>query len=163
MTENSASPMATEARSLLVSLVAVMVMSAVAIAWGVLSSARVILFDGVYMLTGIALTGVSLLASKAATLAPSKDYPFGRHAATPLAVARQGAALLGTVVYGAAGAIGVLLDGGSPAAAGSVLAYGVVSGLGSAVMMLWLRRPARTSALAKVEVVSWRGPARCWA
>lgn len=65
-----------------------------------------ILFDGVYMLTGIALTGVSLLASKAATLAPFKDCPFGRHAATPLAVALQGAALLGTVVYGAADGTG---------------------------------------------------------
>ena len=156
MAGSAADDAARESRALIVSLTAVVLMSAMAILWGVVTGARVILFDGVYMLTGIALTGVSLLASRAASLAPSKDYPFGRHAATPLAVALQGAALVGTVVYGAADAVGVLVDGGSPAAAGSVLAYGVVSGLLSLGLVLWLRGAARRSALARAEMVSWR-------
>jgi predicted Co/Zn/Cd cation transporter (cation efflux family) len=145
-----------ETRALTVSLVATLVLGMAAITWGVVSGARVILFDGVYMLAGIALVAVSLLASKAAASAPTTDYPFGRHAATPLAVALQGSALLGTVVYGAADAVGVIVAGGSEAAASSVLAYGVVSATASVLVMLWLRPAARTSDLAHAEVVSWR-------
>ena len=152
-------PSKTETRALTGSLVATVVLGVTAITWGVLSGARVILFDGVYMLAGIALVGVSLLASKAATSAPSTDYPFGRHAATPLAVALQGSALLGTVVYGAADAVGVIVDGGSPAAAGSVLVYGLVSAVASVVVMLWLKPAARTSDLARAEVVAWQAGA----
>jgi predicted Co/Zn/Cd cation transporter (cation efflux family) len=148
-----------ETRALTVSLVATLVLGMAAITWGVVSGARVILFDGVYMLAGIALVAVSLLASKAAASAPTTDYPFGRHAATPLAVALQGSALLGTVVYGAADAVGVIVAGGSEAAASSVLAYGVVSATASVLVMLWLRPAARTSDLARAEVVSWRAGA----
>ncbi|SPD85639.1 protein of unknown function [Micropruina glycogenica] len=46
----------------------------------------------------------------------------------------KGRALLGTLVYGAVDAITVLLDGGSGAAALSVLLYGVASGLASVVV-----------------------------
>lgn len=148
-----------ETRALTGSLVATLVLGTAAVTWGVWSGARVILFDGVYMLAGIALVAVSLLASKAATSRPSTDYPFGRHAATPLAVALQGSALLGTVVYGAADAVGVIVDGGSPAAASSVLVYGLVSGAASVAVMLWLRPAARVSDLARAEVVSWRAGA----
>lgn len=145
-----------ERRALLLSLVATSVLSAGAIVWGVLSGARVILFDGVYMLASVVLVSVSLLASRAATSAPTREYPFGRHGATPLAVALQGSALLGTVVYGAADAIGVLAGGGSEAAAGSVLAYGVLTAVISALIMLALRRTAQDSDLARAELVSWR-------
>ena len=99
----------------------------------------------------MALVGISLLASRVATSAPSREYPFGRHAATPLAVALQTAALLGALVYGAADAIGVIVDGGSPTAPMSVLAYGLVSGIASTVVVLWLRRYALSSALARAS------------
>lgn len=148
-----------ETRALYLSIVATAVLGSGALLWGVLSGARVILFDGVYMLAGIALVTVSLVASRASSRAPSPEYPFGRHAATPLAVALQGAALLGTLIYGAADAIGVLLEGGSGAAALSVLLYGVISGLASVIVMLLLRRAGRVSALAQAEVVSWRAGA----
>jgi len=147
---------ALETRALSVSIVATSVLGGGAVLWGVLSGARVILFDGVYMLAGIALVGVSLLASRASTSRPSVEYPFGRHAATPLAVALQGAALLGTLVYGAADAVTVLMAGGSDAAAGSVLAYGIISALASLLVVMLLRRAGRVSALAQAEVVSWR-------
>lgn len=148
-----------ETRALTLSLVATTVLGGGAIVWGIVSGAGVILFDGVYMMAGIVLVGVSLLASRAARSAASKDYPFGRHAATPLAVALQGAALLGTLLYGAADAIAVLIAGGSDASGLTVLLYGVVSALASVVVMLLLRGPARVSALAKAEVVSWRAGA----
>ena len=145
-----------ETRALRLSIISTAVLGTGAVVWGMLSGARVILFDGVYMLAGIALVAVSLAASLASSSAPSPEYPFGRHAATPLAVAMQGAALLGTLVYGAADAVTVLLGGGSEAAALSVLLYGVISAVAALVVVLMLRRAGRVSALAQAEVVSWR-------
>lgn len=150
---------ALETRALTVSVVATAVLGTVAVVWGVLSGARVILFDGVYMLAGIALVAISLVASRTSSADPTPEYPFGRHAATPLAVSLQGAALLGTLVYGAIDAVTVLLAGGSEAAASSVLLYGVFSGLASVVVVLLLRPAAKVSALARAEVVSWRAGA----
>ena len=156
---NPAGQHALETRALTVSIAATALLGGAAVVWGVLSGARVILFDGVYMLAGIALVAISLLASRTSSAAPSPEYPFGRHAATPLAVSLQGAALLGTLAYGAVDAITVLLAGGSEAAALSVLLYGVVSGLASLVVVLLLRPAAAVSALARAEVVSWRAGA----
>ncbi|MCU4673837.1 cation transporter [Microbacterium fluvii] len=145
-----------ESRALAVSLVATAVLGGGAVVWGVAAGARVILFDGVYMLAGIVLIAVSMMAARAAGSSPSAQYPFGRHAATPLAVALQGAALLGTLLYGAADAVVVIFAGGSDAAAGSVLAYGVVSAVASLAVLVVLRPAARVSSLANAEAVSWR-------
>ncbi|MEZ5214838.1 MAG: hypothetical protein R2692_09295 [Microbacterium sp.] len=68
----------------------------------------------------------------------------------------QGAALLGTVGYGAADALLVILDGGSDAASVSLFVYGLVSASAALIVMLLLRPYARRSALALAEFVSWR-------
>lgn len=127
--------------------------------WGAVAGSGVILFDGIYTLAGIALVGVSALASRAAESQPGERYPFGRHAATPLAVAMQGAALLTTLVYGVADAIATLLAGGSDGDPLSLVAYGALSAVASAGVAVWLRRRAPGSELAAAEVVSWRAGA----
>jgi len=150
---------AREQRALTISMVATGVLGVGAVVWGLFTGARVVLFDGVYMLAGIVLVAVSMLASRLAQSAPTREYPFGMHAATPLAVALQGAALLGTIGYGAIDAVSVIIDGGSDAAALPVLLYGVVTALASLAVALYLARPARVSPLARAELVSWRAGA----
>lgn len=127
--------------------------------WGLLAGSGVILFDGIYTLAGIALVGVSALASRAAQAEPGGRYPFGRHAATPLAVAMQGAAILATLLYGVADAIGTLLAGGSDGDPVSLIVYGLVSAVLSGGIAVALRRRAPDSELAAAEVVSWRAGA----
>ena len=100
-------------RPLRVSMFATAGLGVGAVLWGIATESRVILFDGVYMLAGIVLVAVSMIASRAATMAPSREYPFGRHAARPLAVALQGSAILGTLVYGVADALVVIFAGGT--------------------------------------------------
>lgn len=145
-----------ERRALTLSLAATVVVGGIAIVWGIVAGARMILFDGVFTIAGIVLVSVSFLASRAAGKAPTREYPFGRHAATPLAVGLQGAALLGTVGYGAADALLVILDGGSDAASVSLFVYGLVSASAALIVMLLLRPYARRSALALAEFASWR-------
>lgn len=135
------------------------VLGTLGVVWGLLAGSGVILFDGVYTLAGIALVAVSFLASRAARSSPSDRYPFGRHAATPLAVAMQGTALLATLVYGAADAAGTLLAGGSDGDPTSLIGYGVVTASVCAVAAVALRRTAPDSELVHAEVVSWRAGA----
>ena len=57
---------------------------ALAVVWGVLSGARIILFDGAYALIGIGIAGLSLRIAHAVAAGPTRRFPFGRDAG-PLA------------------------------------------------------------------------------
>lgn len=148
-----------ERSALRVSIVASAVAGAGAVVWGVVAASGVLVFDGVFLLAGILLSGVSLAAARTAAAPPTVEYPFGRHAVTPLAVALQGAALLGTVAYAAADAVTTLLAGGADASPLTMLAYGVVSGLVAVVVAWWLRRRAPGSDLVDAEVAQWHAGA----
>lgn len=154
-----ADALAREQRALVVSASGSAVLGVVGIVWGVLASAGVLVFDGVYTLAGILLSAVSLVASRAVAHAPDTEFPFGRHAATPLAVAVQGTALAATLVYGAVDAVTTILDGGSDADQSTLVAYGLVSGVASVALAVLIGRLAPGSELADAEVVSWRAGA----
>ena len=145
-----------ERHSLWVSLTATAIVGVGALTWGIISGARVMVFDGVYTLAGVVFIWISMLASRTAASAPTEDFPFGRHAAVPLAVALQGAALIGTAVYGVVDAAIVLTDGGSDTNPVDILLYGLINGTACAIVMALLRADARRSDLARAELVSWR-------
>lgn len=145
-----------ERDGLLGSMIAAGVIGTGAAIWGLVARSGVILFDGIFTVAGIALVSISLLASRAAGSRPTGQYPFGKHAATPLAVAMQGTALLVTLLYGGADAVGTLLAGGSDGEPLSLLIYGSISAVLSLAVAVWLRRRAPDSALVWAEIVSWR-------
>ena len=122
--------------------------------WGVLSGARIILFDGAYALIGIGIAGLSLRIAQAVAAGPTRRFPFGRDALTPLRVVGQGVALAATLFYAGADAVAVIREGGTPVAPGNVAAYGAVTGVISLVAAWWLRRSAPGS-----DLVGRRGPA----
>lgn len=156
---STARTLARETRALRVSLVGSAAIGVVALVWGLLAGAQVLVFDGVYMLAGLALTAASMLASRAAWSRPSRRFPFGKHALTPLTVAMQGAALLATLLYGAVEAVGTIVAGGSEAGGASVLMYGVTSWVAAVILGRVLRRLGAGSDLVAVEIVSWRAGA----
>lgn len=153
---SSAGVVRSERHGLRLSLTATVLIGGGALTWGILSGARVMVFDGIYTLAGMVFIWVSMLASRTAESAPTAQFPFGRHAAVPLAVALQGAALIGTAVYGVVDAAIVLSDGGSDTRALDVLLYGVINGVACGIVMLVLHADARQSALARAEFVAWR-------
>jgi len=126
-----------------------------AVAWGWLAGSQVILLDGAYAVIGMALTWMSLWASRLAESRPSARYPYGREALVPLAIALQGFALLATLGYAGVEAVRVILGGGGEVAAGALLAYGVVSGVISLVLWLLLARADSTSDLLLAEARQW--------
>lgn len=140
-----------------VSIVIAVVLCVMALAWGALAGSRVIIFDGVFMLLGVTMSGLSLAAARASTVAPDARFPFGRSAVTPLAIGVQGAALLGTLVYAGVDAVLVILDGGTDVAPLSVLGYGIVTAVASLAAAMWLRRHNRDlrSDLVGTEAATW--------
>lgn len=147
-----------EQRALAVSIVIAMTMGVVAVAWGIVSESRVILFDGVYMLLGIVLSGLSLLAAVAADSAPTPAFPFGKTAAVPMAIGLQGAALVGTILYAVVDAVTLIRGGGADVAPGAVLTYGVLTALVSLWVSFHLPRLSDQD-LVRAEAAQWRAGA----
>lgn len=153
------SGLARERRALRVSLAATAALAALAVAWGWLAGSQVILLDGAYALIGMALTWVSLVASRVAAGAATARFPYGREALVPLAIILQGFALFGTLAFAALEAVRVILEGGGEVAAGSLLAYGLVSALACVVLWRFLSRADPTSDLLLAEARQWSASA----
>ena len=148
-----------ERRALRVSLGATGGLAALAVGWGWWAGSQVILLDGAYALIGMALTWLSLVASRLAASLPSPRYPYGREALVPLAIVLQGVALFATLAYAALEAVRVILDGGAEVAAGSLLAYGVVSAVACLALWRFLSRADPDSDLLAAEARQWSASA----
>lgn len=138
------------------SIAATTVLGLIGVAWGLLSGSQVILLDGLYGVIGIATSWLLLRASAMAAEGPTRAYPFGREAATPLAIGVQGVVQLATLLYAAAEAVYVILRGGSLVAAGPALVYSAFVTGSCVVVWLWLRRLAPASELLASEAIAWR-------
>ncbi|KAA1418231.1 cation efflux family transporter [Mumia zhuanghuii] len=141
------------------SIVAAAALGGLAMVWGVASELRILLLDGAYALIGIALTWFGLQAARAVEEGPTKRFPFGRDAFTPLAVLLQGVALAGTLLYALADAVVLLREGGDPVATRSLVLYGLISALGAAAVYVSLRRTGSDSDLVGAEIATWRASA----
>ncbi len=149
----------TEARALLLSMFGSGGVGLAGVAAGVVTGADVVLFDGMVTLAGILLVLVSVIASRVAASSPTTEFPYGRHAATPLAVAVQGAALLGALAYGSGSAAATMAAGGTDPAGTVVAVYGAMATIVSLAMTAVLSHYAKASPLARAELVSWRAGA----
>ncbi|WP_456787165.1 cation transporter [Cellulomonas sp. P5_C5] len=148
-----------ERRALHESIGGAAVLGTLAVAWGIAAQSRVLLFDGAFILLGIVLSALSLMASRAAADVPSARFPFGKAAVTPLAIAVQGVALLGTLLYAAVDAVAVITAGGADVEPGTVLAYGLITMTCSYAVARWLTHRAPASELVAAEVAQWRAGA----
>jgi predicted Co/Zn/Cd cation transporter (cation efflux family) len=147
---------AREAVALRVSIAATALLGLLGVAWGIVSGSQMILLDGVYAVIGIATTGLLMRASSLAGAGPSRRYPFGREAATPLAIGIQGIVLTATLGYAALEAVFTIRDGGSEVTAGSGIAYSVLITAASIVVWRWLAARAGTSDVLGSESTAWR-------
>jgi predicted Co/Zn/Cd cation transporter (cation efflux family) len=144
-----------EQAALLVSVIATVVMATLGVVWGLAVRSQLILFDGVYGMLGIVLSGLSLHVSRLVAAGPTTRFPFGREALAPLVVAIQGIALGGTCAYAVVTSLLTIVDGGSAVVAGWAVVYGAVSMVVSFVVYLWMRPRARSSGLVAAEAVQW--------
>jgi cation diffusion facilitator family transporter len=145
-----------ERRALHVSIGVAATQGAVGVVWGILARSQMILLDGVYAVVGIVLSWLLLRASSLAAQGPSRKFPYGREAATPMAIGVQGFVLMSMLVYAAVEAVYTIRDGGSVVTAGWALVYAVGTALVSVVTWLWLQSQAAGSDLLRAETAAWR-------
>ncbi len=131
-------------------------LSALGIVVGIVSGSQMILFDGVYTLIGITVSWLLLRAADLAAREPTRRYPYGLEAVTPMVIGVQGFVLLGTLAYAASEGVFTIRHGGSDVTAGWGLIYSVVTSAGAAAMWWWLRRRQATSDLLASETLTWR-------
>lgn len=144
-----------EQRSLVISLSAAAVLSVVGIAWGLAVSSQIILFDGLYGVIGVALSGLTLHVSRLVKQGPTSRYPFGREALGPLVIGVQGLVLTGAFSFAVIDAIQIILNGGGDTELGAALVYAVIAFLGSLAVWIVLRRLGDESELVGAEAAQW--------
>ena len=144
-----------EQRSLIISLTAAAVVSVVGIAWGLVVSSQIILFDGLYGVIGTVLSGLTLQVSTLVKRGPSARYPFGREALGPLVLGVQGLVLVGAFSYAVIDAIQIILTGGGDTQLGAALIYAILAFVGSLVIYLVLRGMGKDSELVAAEAAQW--------
>ncbi|GGF17767.1 cation diffusion facilitator family transporter [Subtercola lobariae] len=148
-----------ERRLLLVSISVSTILSAGALTFGILSGTRIIVFDGTYMSIGLILSWISLRASSLSTSGPSRRFPFGRDALTPLVVLIQGIAIAGTLLYAAGDAVVLIRAGGDAVNPGAIAVYGAVTAGVGFLTSWWLRAQRSGSDLVSAEQSQWRAGA----
>jgi predicted Co/Zn/Cd cation transporter (cation efflux family) len=148
-----------ERAALLISLWFSAGLAGLALLLGVISGTRIIVFDGAYMGIGLILSWVSLRAASASAEGPTRRFPFGRDALTPLVVLIQGLAIAGTLLLAIGDAIVVIRDGGAPVNPTVIAIYGAITAATGFLLAWWIRRAAPSSDLVSAEVAQWRAGA----
>lgn len=152
----SAPDSAVERRALRFSIAASSAIGAVGIVVGLAADSQTIVLDGAYAFVGVVVSWLALLVSRLVARGPTKDYPYGREALTPLVVGIQGFVLLAVVVYAGFGAVQVIADGGADVEAGVAFGYAVGTTLAAVWSWHWLARRMGDSDLVRAEVAAWR-------
>lgn len=144
-----------ERRLLWFSTISSAIFAVFAIAWGWSAASQVIVLDGMYVLVGVLLGGLSLHAAGLIERGPTVGHPFGREALAPAVVGIQGLVLLGTLGYAFLDSLQVIATGGSDTRLGAALVYSVVSAVAAAVVWRVLRRDGGSSELVAAEAAAW--------
>ena len=146
---------AVERRALRTSIWVTIGFAVMSVVWALFAKSEAILLDAVFTPLYLLITLSSLIVSHIVAKGPTRMFPFGRNALTPLFVIGQAIILIGALAYAILEAVRVVLEGGSEVAGASLLAYGVVSGLVSLITWRVLLRMAHDRPLVKAEAAGW--------
>lgn len=144
-----------EERGLKASMALAVVLSVAAIGLGIWTGSRVLVLVAAVEVIGVTMSWIALRASRAVDAGLTERYPYGRDGLTPLLVAVQGLAFAATIVFAAADAVIVILEGGGRVGAVTVAGYALVAAVASVVFAAWLRRNAAGSELIAAEAARW--------
>lgn len=145
-----------ERSALRVSIAVTAALSALGVVWGITAGSQMILLDGVYGVVGIVLSWLLIRASRLAEQGPTKNFHYGREAATPLVIGIQGIVLAATLTYAAVEGVYTIRAGGSTVRAGWAILYGAIAAAASLSTWIWLRRRSEHSDLLTAEATAWR-------
>ncbi|MDK2802080.1 MAG: cation transporter [Oscillospiraceae bacterium] len=124
---------------------------------GVLSSSKLIIFDGIKNLLGAVFTIPSIIAIKFIKKQDNVNYPFGKEAIEPIVAIVQYCALIYICITNINYAIKLILDGGYMIIIKTGIFYGFVSTIFKIGAYIYLKTLTKkhSTAIAEAEVVGW--------
>ncbi|WP_159065042.1 cation diffusion facilitator family transporter [Thaumasiovibrio subtropicus] len=151
-----------ERKLIIISIAVTLFFSVIGIFWGILSDSSMIMFDGIYSLFSVALSGLSLIVLHQMSLQTERDeirFPFGKAHFEPLLIVFKSLTLIGMCSYSMAGAVSDLLSGGAAVEPGPAILYAAISTMGCGVIAVLLRERNKRigSPLLDAEKNQWLG------
>lgn len=148
------------------SIAVTLFMTVLGVGFGLLASSLTLLFDAVYELVDVAMTGLALLVARLITLSTSgaasgrklsERFSMGFWHLEPMVLGMNGVLLMGAAFYGLLSSVDSLMNGGREIALGYALVFAGISlviELGAAIFVTAANRKIRSDFLA-LDAKSW--------
>ena len=143
-----------------ISVIASLCFAVFGVTWGLIVDSGMIIFDGVYSLISVALSGLSLWILRQIALADQDNrFPFGKAHFEPLLITFKSLTLIGMCSFSAINAVSELLNGGREVDPGSAILYALISTIGcfGLTMLLQQKNKHIESSLLEAEKNQWLG------
>lgn len=129
-----------------------------AIVVGIAGDSKSIIFDALFSMVGISLSGVSLLVNNFVRKPDDDDLPFGRAQFEPFSMTLQSAVIIFLCLYSLATSVMDIIDGGKFVELDIALPYLVASIIGCFLLWLYFRRMALQirSEYVRIEATEWQ-------
>ncbi|MGM0783995.1 MAG: cation diffusion facilitator family transporter [Pseudomonadota bacterium] len=146
-----------EQRTLKISIVATLAVSALGVALGLLAGSQSILFDGVFSTIDAAMSGLALLVARLAEREVSQRFQHGYWHLEPMVAALNGSILLLLCFYAFLNAVRGLMEGGRELAFGLAIVYAAVVAVVCFAMYAYEKRINRRvdSEFLHIDTQSW--------
>jgi len=129
-----------------------------AIVVGILGDSKSIIFDALFSMVGISLSGVSLLVNNFVRKPDDDNLPFGRSQFEPFAITVQSSVIIFLCLYSLATSVIDILDGGKTVELGIALPYLIVSIVGCFCLWIYFKNKAIKikSEYVRIEATEWQ-------
>ncbi len=146
-----------EARLLSMSILATLLIAAIAVGFGLLSGSTAIVFDGFFSGVDAAITWLTLLVARLIPQAGSRRFQYGYWHLEPLVLGLKAGVLIALVAYAFLSSVAAILQGGYVPDFGLALAYAAIVALICLGMWWWMRGQAERidSGLVRLDVTAW--------
>jgi cation diffusion facilitator family transporter len=129
-----------------------------AIVVGIAGGSKSIIFDALFSMVGISLSGVSLLVNNFVRKPDDDDLPFGRAQFEPFSMTLQSAVIIFLCLYSLATSVMDIINGGKLVELDIALPYLVASIIGCFLLWLYFRKMALQirSEYVRIEATEWQ-------
>lgn len=129
-----------------------------AIVVGILGDSKSIIFDALFSMVGISLSGVSLLVNNFVRKPDDDNLPFGRAQFEPFSMTLQSSVIIFLCLYSVATSVMDMINGGKVVELDIALPYLVASIIGCFALWLYFRRKALEirSEYVRIEATEWQ-------
>ncbi|MCE7040268.1 cation diffusion facilitator family transporter [Dyadobacter sp. CY312] len=129
-----------------------------AIVVGIAGDSKSIIFDALFSMVGISLSGISLLVNNFIRKPDDENLPFGRSQFEPFAITLQSSVIIFLCLYSLATSIMDIIAGGKVVELGIALPYLIASIFICFVLWLYFKRQAVRlgSEYVRIEATEWQ-------